>query len=58
MAYALSFVEGDMPVHAICNHNLLSWSAFNIVDTINYMDVMVKSLLGVLIADEIYLLVP
>ena len=53
MSYALSFVEGDMFVCIICNSDMKCQFAFDVINTINYMDVWVKSLFCVLIADEV-----
>ena len=58
MAYTLTFVEGDMLVCVIHNNNMWCQFSFNVIDTINYMDVWNESLLGVLIADEICHLIP
>ena len=58
MTYALSFVEGNMFVCVICNNNMQYLFAFDVIITVNDVNVWVQSLLGVLIADEVCHVVP
>ena len=58
MTYSLSFVEGDMFVCVICNNDVWCQFAFDVINTVNYMDVFVKPLFCVLIANEVCHMIP
>ena len=52
MAYALSFVKGDILASVISYKDMYSWSAFDVLNSINHMDAWIKSLIYMLITDE------
>ena len=53
MTYTLSFVKHDMFVCIIGYKHMESQSVFDVINSINHMDVWIKSPADVLITDEV-----
>ena len=54
MTYALSFVKGDIFICVISNKDMYSQPVFDVIDSLNDVDVWIKFLVDVFITDEVF----